>query len=129
MAVDASGYKRRPADRPGPYSFARHTRVQPHPRRVVYLFIYLFVSVTVGHEQRQSLDRPVLRRSVRLPGQARRRAGRLGRRRDQGLAHVHETLRQAQRRTGAEQRTRVGQPLEVFPQRRPVRPTVQGLEE
>jgi len=64
-----------------------------------------------------------LRRVQRLPGQAGHRRG------DQRPAHLHEEVREDQRGTGVEQRSRVVQPSQVFPERRPVRPTVQRLEE
>jgi len=71
----------------------------------------------------------VLRGRVRARPDQARRARRRRRRGDQGPAHVHEAFRQDQRGTGAEQRARVGQPPQVFPQRGPVRPAVQRLEE
>lgn len=96
-------------------------------RRVIYS---LAPPTHSPHDERQNSDRAVLRRRVRMPGQARRTGRRRSRRRgDQGLADLHEEVRQAQRGTGAEQRPRVGQPSQVLPQRRPVRPTVQRLEE
>lgn len=86
----------------------------------------LFIRPHRRHHERQDFDRLVLRRGVRLLRQARRSVRRRG---DQGPAHLHEAVREAQRGTGAEQRPRAGQPHQVFPQRRPVRPTGQGLEE
>lgn len=94
------------------------------------LYYYLFHAFTfTRHDERKNSDRTVLRRRVRVPGQARRAGRRRRRRRDQRLADLHEEVRQDQRGTGAEQRPRVGQPSQVFPQRRPVRPTVQRPEE
>lgn len=68
----------------------------------------------------------MLRGRVRLSGQA---GHRQLRRRDQRLAHLHEEVREGERGTGVEQRPRAVQPHQVFPERRPVRPTVQRLEE
>lgn len=107
----------------------------PHSRAAHVAFSLSLVSfprrTSTAQNERQNHTRAVLRRRVRVPRLAgrtgRRRAGR--RRGDQGPAEIHATVREAQRRTSVEQRARVEQPSQVFPQRRTVRPTVQGHEE
>jgi len=71
----------------------------------------------------QGPDRSVLRGRVRRTGQSCRR------RRDQGLAGLHEAVRKSRRGKGVEQRPSPGQLPQVFPQRGPVRPAGQGPEE